>query len=305
MISVQNLSKIYPGSRTPAIKSLNFEINKSEVLGMVGLNGAGKTTTLKILAGVMKPTQGYVKVDDIDLVKNKEYAVKNLGWVSETPNWEQNVKPMTLMKYFAGFYGIKGKDAETISRKLLEMVGLDKSLNKKIVSFSQGMKKRFALAESLINNPSYILMDETLNGLDPEGVKLVRDLIIQFKKEGKGIVLSSHILSEVQNLADRVLIIHRGSVIKVIKKEEFMKGNNLSFRIKIKNPDGNLENILSKFGQVTNANDFYLIKDPQIDYDSGYQIVADLVTNNYKVLSFEPVNESLEQYFFKIIGGAN
>ncbi len=304
MISIDNLTKFYNRSKNPAIKDVRFQLNDGEILGMVGLNGAGKTTTLKIIAGVLKPTEGTVTVNGHNIFTEKEKAVKDVGWIPEFPNWEVNVKPMILMKYFAGFYGLRGKDAERVSLELLKLVGLSNSLDKKISTFSQGMKKRFAIAESLINNPQNILMDETLNGLDPEGIRLVRDLILDFKKQGKAIILSSHILAEVQNLADRFIFIHKGSVIKTFTRDEISKTSNYRIRLKVLNSNGELTGILRNYGEVIENNSYYEIMSPSLKIDEIHIIPEILVKNGYKIISFEPVSESLEQYFFRLIGEA-
>jgi len=219
MIEIDNVTKIYSRRDPPAVKNLMLNIENGEILGLVGLNGAGKTTTIRMIAGILLPTSGKISVDGFDVIKEKVKASYNVGWIPEIPNFEPNAKPLSLMRYYAGFYRNNEKEMDKRIKELLDMVGLSNDLNKKLREYSQGMKKRFSIAESLINDPKNVLFDETLNGLDPEGVKFVRDLIIDLKSKQKSILLSSHILTEIENLADRVAIISHQDFGKIRAQE--------------------------------------------------------------------------------------
>ncbi len=213
MIKIEGVTKVYrKGVSPPAVDGLTLDMNDGEVLGLVGLNGAGKTTTIRMSSGItLPPTSGKILVDGFDIVREKVRASRNVGWIPEFPNFEPNAKPLTLLKYFAGgFYGLGGREAEDKALELLRMVGLEKAMDKKLRSYSQGMKKRFSIAETLIGDPKNVLFDETLNGLDPQGVIFVRKMIGRLRSEGKAILLSSHILTEIEDSADRVAIINRG-----------------------------------------------------------------------------------------------
>lgn len=220
MIIFRNLTKTYGRNGIPAVDNLDLEVNDGEILGFAGLNGAGKTTTIRIASGISLPTSGSVLIDGYDIVKEKVKASRSIGWVPEFPNFEPNAKPLDLMVYYSGFYNIGSAEAREKSSQLLKEVGLSNALNKKLRSYSQGMKKRFSIAAAMINDAQNYLMDETLNGLDPEGIKYVKKLILKLRDQNKAIMLSSHILSELQNVADRVAVIHEGKLIKVVSKDE-------------------------------------------------------------------------------------
>ncbi|EQB65512.1 MAG: ABC transporter ATP-binding protein [Thermoplasmatales archaeon I-plasma] len=187
MITIDNLTKIYSPKERAAVDGLSLEIRDGEIVGFVGLNGAGKSTTIRIAAGVTLPTSGDVLVDGKSITREKTDASRQIGWVPELPNFEMNAKAVPLLRYFAGYYGLtKDQEKEHID-ELLKQVGLWEHRNKKLRAYSQGMKKRFSLAESLIGDPNNLMFDETLNGLDPEGVQFVRNLILDQKKKGKAI----------------------------------------------------------------------------------------------------------------------
>ncbi len=199
MIEIENVSKKFKGSRTSAIQDLNLSVSNGEVLGLVGLNGAGKTTTLRLCSGVLIPTSGKIIVDGIDLSEDKREASRNIGWVPEQTNFNLYENPISLMRYYSTLYGIDKDSADRVIINLLSMVGLESKFNKiSFLKMSQGMKKRFMIAVALLSNPENILLDETINGLDPNGIKFVIDLIKRLRDEGKTIVLSSHILKEVR-----------------------------------------------------------------------------------------------------------
>ncbi len=304
MIEINNVTKIYSKNNPPAVNSLTLKINDGEILGLVGLNGAGKTTTIRMIAGILLPTSGKISVDGFDVVREKVKASNNVGWIPELPNFEPNAKPLQLMRYYAGFYK-NNDEMEKRIRDLLDMVGLSNDLNKKLREYSQGMKKRFAIAESLINDPKNVLFDETLNGLDPEGVKFVRNLILELKLRERSILLSSHILTEIENLADRVAIISHGKLIKTLTKSELKNLGKMKIYIEIINLNDfreNVEKILKKYGTIEKTDGQLVLTDLNVQDNEIPNILDDLISNKIKVRKFEPVGESLEEYFFKLIG---
>lgn len=299
MLEIHQLTKIYSKKAGPAIKDVTFEVNDGEVVGFVGLNGAGKTTTIRIAAGVALPTAGTVRIDGFDVVRNKVEASKRVGWIPELPNFEQNVKAIELMKYYAGYYNIEGSKAESLSMELLKQVGLGGFERRKLSSYSQGMKKRFALAASMLSNPQNFLMDEILNGLDPEGIMYFRSLIVEIKKSGKAILLSSHILSEVEELSDRVVLIHKGKVIKIVSREELASMEGGFLLLKLNKVDDTLKDFLSKYGILQVDGEKVTVSrfngEPSL-------LNAELVKMGYLVKEIAYRTPSLEDYFFRLIG---
>ena len=297
MINISHLSKSY--RKVKAVSDLSLDINNGEIMGLAGLNGAGKSTTIRAASGIIFPTAGKITINNFDIVKEKVLASKQVGWVPELPNFEPDAKPISLLKYYAGFYGIKSDDAEKTGTELMKEFDIYNYRNRKLKYYSQGMKKRFSLIAAMIGNPDNYLFDETLNGLDPNGVKEVRDLIMNLKKQGKSILLSSHILSELQNVADRIAIVKNGSVIKILTREDLMHLGTDGVKIHVKNADKNVDNILSQFGEPTFDGIYYYIKTKD-ELDSA-EINRQLVMSNYKVDYIGIENETLEEYFLNMV----
>lgn len=301
MIRIENLSKSYGRRQTPAISDVSFEVKDGEVVGFVGLNGAGKTTTIRVAVGVSLPTRGTVSVDGKDIVSAKAEASKQLGWVPEIPNFEPNAKALSLMKYFCGFYDIPSSSVAARSKELLASVGLGEAERKKFGAYSQGMKKRFALAVSLIPSPQNYLFDEILNGLDPAGIQYFRNTVLDLRKENRAILLSSHILAEVQAMADRVVLIHKGRVIKVAPMSEISSLGTSVIDITIQNLDDDALAYLRTLGEVAVEGLTVRLSGSTIDPS---EINAELSKRGYRVSQLVQEKTGLEESFFKLIGEA-
>ena len=297
MITITNLTKSFKNFK--AVNNLNMEINNGEILGLAGLNGAGKSTTIRATAGIIFPTSGSIMVDNLDIVKDKANASKHIGWVPELPNFEPDAKPIPLLKYYAGLYGIRPDDAEKEIIELMKRFDIYPYKNRKLRYYSQGMKKRFSLIAAMVGNPDNFLFDETLNGLDPQGVREVRDLIIELRKQGKSILLSSHILSELQNVADRIAIMKNGAIIKIITREELGSLGATGIKVHVKNPNGKITDILSNFGEAGSDGYYYIIKN-KAGADPS-ELNEELVMANYKVDYIGRDNETLEEYFLNMV----
>lgn len=302
LISIEHVSKSYSQKSPLAVDDVSLEIKDGEILGLVGLNGAGKTTTIRMASGIILPTRGKITVDGNDIVSDKLKASAAVGWIPEFPNFEPNAKPLPLMRYFAGFYDIPPNKTEDLISESLGKVGLAPYLNRKLRTYSQGMKKRFSIAESLIGDPQNILFDETLNGLDPEGVVFVRKLMNDLKSRGKAILLSSHILSEVQNLADKVAIISHGKLIKTLTRQDMKSLGKEAIYLSLDNPDSKLQDLLSQFGEVIISGSDATITNVTLSRENYPDIPSALLQNGYRLRSFSSSGVSLEDYFFSLVG---
>ncbi|PVU77841.1 ABC transporter ATP-binding protein [Acidianus hospitalis] len=241
MILLNNVTKVV--DHKTILSNVSFNVNNSEIVGYVGPNGAGKTTTMKIIVGVSSPSSGDVEIDGYSIVKEKSKAQSMIGWVPEVTNFDENEKAINYFYYIASFYNIDKGEAKKIAEDLFSLVGLEGRENQKIKTFSQGMKRRFALALSLINNPRNLILDEPQNGLDPQGMKLVRELLIRMKNKGCAILFSSHLLGEMEKIADRIVFINKGKIVKEVKNKE------LSGVIRIVLKEAN-QDILKKVNEI-------------------------------------------------------
>ena len=300
MIEVRNLTKVFSSRHGPAISSVSFNVGNGEVVGFVGLNGAGKTTTIRIAAGVSLPTSGTVLLDGRDIMAEKPEASKTIGWVPETPNFEPTASALDAMRYFAGFYGINSAEAKTRSKDLLGMMGLAGYESRKLRTYSQGMKKRFSLAVSMLTRPQNFLFDELLNGLDPEAIRFFRELTVQQKKENRAILLSSHILTEIESLADRVIFIHRGRIVKSVRPDELTSGAKGPgvLRIVLETVTDDALAYLKTLGRVEIQRNTIVLSDFQGD---SSQVNTELVARRLRVQEIRFEKRGLEDYFLQLI----
>lgn len=301
MLKVEALTKNYTRHDSPAIDSVSFDVKDGEIVGFVGLNGAGKTTTIRIGSGVSLPSSGTVLVEGHDIVREKPEASKHIGWVPEFPNFELNARARDLMLYFAGYHGIQKGEALKRTQDLFQQVNLTGFEKKKLGTYSQGMKKRFSLAAALLPDPKNFLFDEILNGLDPQGIRFMRWLMTDLKQRGKAILLSSHILTEVENISDRVVFIHKGKIVKIATRNELSLIDSASgtLRIVIPNLNNDALHYLGTLGQVKTEGNTVWLSDFGVD---PTQISTELVKRGLLIREFILEKSSLEEYFFKLVG---
>lgn len=210
IVSVQQLYKEFDGVK--AVNDLSFTVNEGDVYGFLGQNGAGKSTTIRMLLTLIKPDSGNIKIFDQELRTHRNEILRQTGAIIERPDMYKYLSAYDNLSIFARLSGIKP------SRKLLmsqlEKVGLVHRYNSKVKTFSQGMKQRLGIAIALVHDPRLIILDEPTNGLDPQGIADMRKLIISLSKEhGKTVIVSSHLLSEIEMMANRMIVIDRGKKI--------------------------------------------------------------------------------------------
>lgn len=216
LIQIKNLTKKFGDFY--AVKNVNLEINQGEIVGFLGPNGAGKTTTMKMMAHLLKPDEGEVlirangKLEKLTR-KNKNYLLNNIGFLIEIPAFYGKVTPKQILKYFAELKGYPSKKVNERIDMVLKMLGMLEWKDKKIGTFSKGMRQKIGIISAIIHDPDIIVLDEPQTGLDPGARKEVREFILKLKKEGKTVFLSSHLLYEISEIATRIAIIHKGQLI--------------------------------------------------------------------------------------------
>ena len=216
-IAVEDLSKTFRvgfwARRVRAVESLSFDVRQGEIFGLLGPNGAGKTTTIKVLLGFVRPTSGRASVSGH--VAGTVEARRKLGYLPENPALYEFLKGDEYLVFAARLAGLSRSDARAQAAKLLERVGLAGRADRAIRKFSKGMVQRLGLAQALVGDPETVILDEPMSGLDPIGRKDVRDLILELRKEGRTVLFSTHILSDVEAICDRVGIIVDGRLTDI------------------------------------------------------------------------------------------
>ncbi len=225
MIEVKNLHFTYKGAARTAVNDINFEVENGEIFGFLGPSGAGKSTTQNILIGLLSGYRGKAKVMGKDIHHwGKEYYEK-IGVSFELPNHYQKLTAKENLEHFAKFFSVKTRNTE----ELLEMVGLRDDANKRVGDFSKGMQMRLNFARSLINNPSLIFLDEPTSGMDPVNARKIKDIVMEQKKQGKTIFLTTHNMTVADELCDRVAFIVDGKIelIDSPKKLKIQQGERV------------------------------------------------------------------------------
>lgn len=298
ILSIKDLEKYYEDS--PVLKSINININEGEIYGLLGRNGAGKTTIMKIILGLTKPTKGKVILlgSDTSTDKGKE-VLKNVGCIIESPGFYSNLTATENLMIFAKLRG----DSENSVKEALKLVNLPYNDKKLFGKYSLGMKQRLAIANAIMHKPKVLILDEPINGLDPIGIAEVRDLIKSLKENGTTILISSHILPELENLADRIGIINDGNLIDEINLEEWNSHNEFGVKIYVDKTQEAI-NLLSKNGvnseQMATFNKGIIIKNENIKVSDLNKI---FIKNDLEVNGIIEEKITLEDYFKKVTGG--
>jgi len=223
VLEVNNLSKSF--GKRKVLDNINFNIYEGDIVGIIGPNGAGKTTLIKTILSLYKCDTGSIKICDYDIKKNLEEALSKTGSIIENPDMYLNISGKKNIEVISLINNIKDKD---YIEEIIKFVGLEDRITDKVKKYSLGMKQRLGIACALIKRPKLLILDEPTNGLDPKGIKELRKMLKTIsEKENMSILISSHILSEVENICDRVLIINEGKIISDFGIEE-VKYKNIS-----------------------------------------------------------------------------
>lgn len=282
-IEIKNLTKVYGKNR--GIQDINISVKEGEIYGFIGPNGAGKSTTIKTLLNFIYPTSGEALIFGMDSVKESEKIKEYVGYVPSEVRYYDDVKVKDIIKYAQSFYPKSKK--EYVDRICNE---LELDMNKKMGELSLGNKKKVAIAQSLINNPKLLILDEPTNGLDPLMQKKLFNILIEEKEKGNTVFLSSHNLVEVQNLCDRVCVIKEGKIVDIIEIEK--SKTELKLKVTLSSSDITDDIVLNLSDKILDKNGklYTFIYSKNID-----SLVKELA--NYKIDELLIEKENLEDAF--------
>jgi len=215
-VEIEGLTKIYPvplrRERVTAVKNLNLTVEAGQVYGLLGPNGSGKSTTLKILLGLVTPTAGSAKIFGVDSRNFESKA--GIGFLPENPYFYKFLTGAETVEFYGRICGMRGKHLKNRVEELLVMVGLEDARHRRVGGYSKGMMQRIGLAQALVQSPKMVVLDEPTAGVDPMGSRQIRDMILDLKKQGLTVLLTSHLLEQVQEVCDRVGILARGELVR-------------------------------------------------------------------------------------------
>jgi ABC-type multidrug transport system ATPase subunit len=296
VILVKNLSKGF--KEIKAVDDLSFAVHSGKVYGFLGQNGAGKSTTIRMLLTLVGPDSGEIRIFGMDLQKHRKDILRQVGAIIEKPDLYKYLTAFENLRIFAAMSGVKLPAKKLMDQ--LAMVGLAERAHSKIKTYSQGMKQRLGIAVALVHDPQLIILDEPMNGLDPQGIADIRHLVIQLSREqGKTVFVSSHLLNEMEQIADSMLIINKGKKVAEGSKQELL--NPVKTQVELITDDQTRSiNIIkeTKWGQyLQNAGDETILL--EIDKKQIPELNKTLVEKNINVISLRP-KHSLEDFFLSL-----
>ena len=296
ILDIKSLVKIYRSpflmKKSVGLDGLDLEIEKGEIYGLLGPNGAGKTTALKIITGLLRKTSGEIRLfGELSPLQ----ARTRIGFLPENPSFYPNLTGKELLVFYAKLYDKNLSISEVKER--LAMVGLKDSIDKRLGGYSKGMIQRIGFAQAIIGNPDFVILDEPLSGLDPMGRIEIKDLIVEINREGKTVLFSSHILSDVEAICNRVGIIIGGKMKKVGAIRHILKRDIKYVEIEFEG----INNVksFSKFGEIRTESgvNFLRIKSEE----TRDKAIKEITKKNGKILSVVSVKSTLEEHFMRAL----
>ena len=291
-IAIHQLQKTYPrtwaAGSVRALTDVSLEVAEGEVFGFIGPNGAGKSTTIKILTGAMRASSGDVRLFGVPV--SQSVSRKGMGYVPESPSLPDYLSPIEILQMALELHGLRLPDAQQHCMKWLERFQLDHVANKPIRSFSKGMAQRTALAHAMVVKPRLLILDEPLSGLDPIGRRDVVDILADYKLHGGTIFLTSHVLHDVERLADRFGLIHRGQLLTISSPNELAGGQQV-FTVRSIGTAGILGARLESVGRWST----------EVTGDVLWDTLASLKSAGHQLVEVKP-SLTLESAFFRYLG---
>ena len=296
IINVRGLTKSF--GEISAVSNLDFTVQQGEVYGFLGQNGAGKSTTIRMLLTLITPTAGEIEIFGLNLKKHRNEILRRTGAIVEKPDLYKYLTALENLKLFAAMSGVKISEKQLMEQ--LHKVGLEERANSKVKTYSQGMKQRLGIAVALVHDPELIILDEPMNGLDPQGIADVRNLINHLSKDlGKTLFISSHLLTEMELVADSLLIIERGKKISEGRMDTLL--NPETTDVEVETDSGELlvaELTKSVWGKSVHTHDTH-----RVFLHMKREEVPEFITNigqlNRPIYSIRRKN-SLEDYFLSL-----
>lgn len=299
VIETKNLTKHF--GNEVGVASVNMKVEKGRIYGLLGRNGAGKTTTMRMLLNLAAPTSGEIFLFGENYKDNPKETYRRIGSIIETPGFYENLTGEENLKLLERLRGTQRRDAV---KNALKTVGLEKENKKVFGDYSLGMKQRLGIAAAVMHEPELLILDEPINGLDPVGIRIIRDYLEKLCKEkGTTILISSHILSEIEQLADTIGVMHEGKLIEEVTMEELHKRNRRYVEFQVSDANKACLLLEEKF----NITDYSVHENGSIRIYSDFLLRGkfneEFVKQGIEVLKINLSEEKLEDYFSNLIGG--
>lgn len=300
IVELKNIKKNI--GKKEIVKDLSLNINEGEILGLLGPNGAGKTTTIKMIVGLITMNSGDIIIDGKSIEKDFEKAIVNIGAIVENPEMYKFLSGRKNLIHYARM--VKGVNEDRIN-EVIKIVGLEKAIDKKIKTYSLGMRQRLGLAQALLHKPKLLILDEPTNGLDPAGIKEMRKYLKEISKnENVGVLVSSHMLAEMELMCDRIAILQNGVLTSVESVKDFVEENDAKQTMSIKVSD--IEKTVSVIKEdqkieVINYDENEIII--KLNKEDVTPMISGILKANINVYEFKVMPKTLEDKFMEVTGG--
>ncbi|NLW25617.1 MAG: ABC transporter ATP-binding protein [Clostridia bacterium] len=304
IVTVENLRKNYDDFE--AVKGISFNIKQGEVFGFLGPNGAGKTSTINMLIGLARPTGGKILIDGIDAVKSIKKVQSIIGIIPDENNLYPEMDGFDNLCFCASLYGMAKKERERKAKELLEQFDLAKAGKRPFKAYSKGMRRKITIAAGLIHNPKILFLDEPTTGIDVESARQIRELLLDLKRQGKTIFITTHYIEEAERICDRIAFIVNGKIVKEGTITELMENVEREHKIKLV-LDGNVEKLKEEMEDIFSnchieipaENSCLLISQEPVPLSPILQFLDSKGINVYEAKELKP---SLEDVFVKVTG---
>ncbi len=302
VLELKNVSKIM--NKKALVEDISFTINKGEIFGFLGPNGAGKTTTIKMITGLYSISKGEIYIDGHSIKKNFEKALDGVGGIIENPEMYGYLSGMDNLKLYARMHG--GITKERID-EVVKLVKLGNRINDKVSKYSLGMRQRLGVAQALLHRPKLLILDEPTNGLDPMGIKELRETLRELSdKEGLAVMVSSHLLSEMELMCDRFGIIDSGKIIDIKSKEDINKSKSSTVKTYLLDVD-NRERSIELINELNNNLEVKLSQagvEVTCEREDFPKINKLLINNDINIFLVVPIIKTLEDEFMEVTKGS-
>jgi ABC-2 type transport system ATP-binding protein len=289
-----NLTKII-GKRT-IVDDVSFELRPGEVFGFLGPNGAGKTTTIRMLVGLIKPTRGTVTICGHDIRRHFEKAMRCIGCIVENPDLYRFMTGRENLEHFARMLGVNHQEIERVA----ELVNLAHRLDQRVGTYSLGMRQRLGIAQAMLGSPRVLILDEPANGLDPAGIREIRELLRHLSEDRElAVFVSSHLLAEIELICDRVAIIHKGRILKTGGVRELISTQRV-MEFRVGDPERGAALLRQREIEFSAVNDLLLAN---IDEMNAPPLISALAESGIDVFHARPRMQTLEEMFLETTGG--
>ena len=301
VIRVEGLRKTYRagflGRRVPALRGVSFAVPEGEIYGFLGANGAGKTTCLKILTGLLYPDGGEAAIFERPL--GAKGVRRRIGYLPENPYFYEYLTARESLRFYGKLQGVPRREADARGSAALDRLDLAHAAGQRIREYSKGMRQRFGIAQALISNPDLLLLDEPLEGIDPRGRRMLKDLVLDLKAEGKTVLFSSHILADVEEIADRVCILHRGRVLRQGPLDEILRSRSTATDVVLADVGVALAERLESAAETLSSRDGTVRLRVRPDDGDPSDVIRTAILAGARVVEVTPHRETLEELFVR------